>query len=346
MRVLAIDPGTMSTAILLVEENRVEEYIEITSRELSRKPETLFEVIERKEPDIVVAPSGYGLPPVDIRDLSLEERLKSLLIREDDPGVEDLKYISFFLRNVSRVKVPVIGLPGVYNLATISNSKRINRIDLGTADKVATAILAAYIYTEGDIERLKNSNIIVLELGAFTAGVAISRGEIIDGIGGTLYPIGLVSGGGWDGEVTVYIARRIFKKDLFRGGLRDICRSTDLRDVYERCREAFDRYVEDIAKTIAMLEVSIRKRSSERIKIYLSGRGADKLIIESLEEYNYIAETLPSYFKNTKSHSEIKRSVEGAALYGLLWVNNRDFLRTLGVLREWISYTDRLLYYK
>ncbi|MEL9929596.1 MAG: DUF1464 family protein [Sulfolobales archaeon] len=345
MRVLAIDPGSITTSVATVENDKIYRYREVSSKELSRNPEMLFEMIEEDQPDIIVAPSGYGLPPVDIRELNTEERLKSLLLREDDPGIEDLKYISYFLKHVERIKVPVIGVPGIYNLATIDPSKRINRIDLGTADKTATAILAIYVHSRGDLERLSRSNIIVMELGAFTSGIAVKEGRIIDGVGGTLYPIGLISGGGWDGEIAVILGRRIYKRDLFKGGLKSICGTIDLEEIYVRCREGFERYIDDIAKTIAVLERSIRRGGlkEDEIKIYLSGRGARNIVVKALKEYGYNPEILPRFFKG--SDEKIKSSAEGSALYGILWKNNRDFLRRIGVLEDWIPYDMKLIYY-
>ncbi|MGC9009864.1 MAG: DUF1464 family protein [Sulfolobales archaeon] len=346
MRILAIDPGTLTTAVAVGDEKNIEFYYEVNSEELSKRPEHLFEIINSLDPDLVVAPSGYGLPPIDLRKIESKYRSAALLKYFDDPGIEELRFISFFLNNIDSLKMPVIGLPSIYNLITVPEYRIYNRVDLGTSDKTALAILASVIYSGEDIERLKRANIIVVELGAFTAGIAIANGEIIDGVGGSLFPIGLVSRGGLDTEIAVLMRRRIYKRDVFSGGLRDLCGTTDLEEIRARCPTAYDRYIDDIAKTIAMLEVSIRKNSKIRdgVKIYLSGRGASLMIINSLKEYGFEEiDILPSYY----GRPHIKRSVEGSLLYGLLWsgVKNKDILYVLGVLRGYreIKYYKDLL---
>ncbi|MGC9148368.1 MAG: DUF1464 family protein [Sulfolobales archaeon] len=343
MRILAIDPGTITTAVAVGDETSIEFYYEVNSKDLSKKPEYLFEIINNLDPDLVIAPSGYGLPPIDLRRIESKSRLAALLKYADDPGIEELRFISFFLNNIDSLQMPVVGLPSVYNLITVPEYRVYNRIDLGTSDKTALAILAGVIYSGEDVEKLKKANIVVIELGAFTAGIAIANGEIIDGVGGSLFPIGLVSRGGLDTEIAVSMKRRIYKRDVFSGGLRDLCGTTDLEKIQKECFTAYNRYIDDIAKTIAMLEVSIRRTSKikSEIKIYLSGRGALPMIIESLKEYGFNEiDILPSYYGKT----HVKRSVEGALLYGLLWsgVKNRDILNILGILRGF----REIVYYK
>ncbi|MEM2203615.1 MAG: DUF1464 family protein [Sulfolobales archaeon] len=333
MKVLAIDPGTLSTGIIVTSEKGLEDYIEVVSEELSREPEKLLDIIESNTPNLVVAPSGYGLPPIDLRSLDPAELATATLVREDDPGVGGLRYISYFLKRLKTMRMPVIGIPGVANLASVPSSRKINRIDLGTADKVALTVLAAMIHSNEDRGVLRRSSFIVVELGAFTAAVAVKSGKIIDGIGGTLFPIGIISSGGWDGEMAVAIGRRIYKRDLFSGGLRDICGSIDIEIIRSKCPEGYERYLDDIAKTISMLQTSIKKdRWRGSIKIYMSGRGAVKAIIEDLWKYYEIdAEILRNYYRDG-----IKKPAEGAALYGLAWigVKDRGILETLGIF-DW-----------
>ena len=332
MKILAIDPGTITTAIALGEEHEIYYYEEIESSKLSKNPHKIFQLIKSLSPDLVVAPSGYGLPPIDLRRLSVEKRLSALLRASDDPGVEELRYISYFLRNIDDLPMPVVGVPGVYNIPTVPEYRLYNRIDLGTADKTLLAVLASYIHTQGDIGKLRKTNLIVIELGAFSAGVAVANGEIIDGVGGSMFPIGLISRGGLDSEVAILFKRRILKRDIFRGGIRDLCGTILIEEIYEKCPEIYSRYVDDIAKTIAILKTSIERSSGARdVKIYLSGRGASRIIIDSLRDYGLVnTEILPSHY-----NKQIKRVIEGSILYGLMWSGSIDrrFLIDLGILR-------------
>ena len=65
-----------------------------------------------------------------------------------------------------------------------------------------------------------SSTFAVVELGsAFSAVLVVSGGRLVDASAGTRGPIGLRSGGAWDGEVA-YWRSPLSKDDLFRGGLR------------------------------------------------------------------------------------------------------------------------------
>jgi predicted butyrate kinase (DUF1464 family) len=101
---------------------------------------------------------------------------------------------------------------------------------------------------------------IQLELGgAFTAAVAVERGCIVDGVGGTAGPMGARAAGALDGEVA-YLAGRVSKAMLFRGGMADIPGE----------RLATDAYVESAVKAVAMLAVS----APGAREVILSGRMA------------------------------------------------------------------------
>src|SRR5262249_27715485 len=111
--------------------------------------------------------------------------------------------------------LPAVFLPGVIHLPTVPAHRKINRIDLGTADKLAVVALALALWG-GD--RPEGYTGCVVELGsAFTACVVIAGGQVVDGLGGTGGPIGWGSGGAWDGEVA-YLLSPLGKGDLFTGG--------------------------------------------------------------------------------------------------------------------------------
>src|SRR5262249_40336909 len=62
----------------------------------------------------------------------------------------------------------------------------------------------------------------VVEIGsAFTAVLVVQEGRLVDASAGTRGPIGVRSGGAWDGEVA-YWKCPLSKRDLFRGGLEDL----------------------------------------------------------------------------------------------------------------------------
>jgi predicted butyrate kinase (DUF1464 family) len=147
--------------------------------------------------------------------------------------------------------------------------RKLNRVDLGTADKVAAVALG--IWDQSDRLGLEpgRTSFILLELGgAFTAAVAVDQGAILDGVGGTTGPMGWKSSGGWDGEVA-FLAGTVGKDLLFRGG-----RSEPPAD-----GEALAAYVEGALKAIVTLTVAV----PEPREILLSGRhAADPEVLQGL----------------------------------------------------------------
>src|SRR5207302_8738893 len=133
---------------------------------------------------LVAGPSGYGLPLVRAEDCTERDIALMTLVRSDDLGHQGVAGFSSLLRELRASGLPVVFLPGVIHLPTVPGHRKVNRIDLGTADKLCVAALA--------IERVANAwtregPFCVLELGsAFTAAVVVSEhGEIIDGVGGS-----------------------------------------------------------------------------------------------------------------------------------------------------------------
>jgi predicted butyrate kinase (DUF1464 family) len=213
-RVIGIDPGTVSIDIVGLEDGRVWLDRTFPTREALRAPDTLVELLQASGPlDLIAGPSGYGLPLVMASEVTPDQlRLAFLSVDGDDGGIGGLGRLS---RLMAGSGLPVIYTPGVVHLPTVPLHRKLNRIDLGTADKVAVAALGI----RDQAERGVASSFILLELGgAFTAALAVEDGAIIDGVGGTAGPMGWRSGGGWDGEVA-FLAGDISKEALYRGGV-------------------------------------------------------------------------------------------------------------------------------
>ena len=116
---------------------------------------------------------------------------------------------------------PLVFLPGGFHLPTIPAYRKAGAVNFGTADKVAVAALALWFdaTATGDFA---HSTFAVVEVGsAFTAILVVHWGQIVDASAGTRGPLGLRSGGAWDGEVA-YWRGPLAKDDLFRGGLADL----------------------------------------------------------------------------------------------------------------------------
>jgi predicted butyrate kinase (DUF1464 family) len=149
------------------------------------------------------------------------------LVRPDERGPDDARRqgvlgFASLLRELRTSSLPVIFLPGVIHLPTVPAHRKINRIDLGTADKLCVAALALAQRTRKLEVQPGSYHGCVVELGsAFTACLVLSGGRVVDGLGGTSGPPGWRGGGAWDGEVA-YLLSPLQKRDLFAGGVASV----------------------------------------------------------------------------------------------------------------------------
>lgn len=216
-RVVGIDPGTVSIDLCGLDDGRVFLDHSWPTAEALADPARFIARLEAAGPlDLVAGPSGYGLPLVPAKDATEEDlRLAFLAPPGETGGVGGLRAL---VRALARSTLPVVLTPGVVHLPTVSPSRKVNRVDLGTADKVCAAALAIAEHARQFGRALAEVSLVLLELGgAFTAAVAVADGRIVDGVGGSSGPLGFRGAGALDGEVA-YLAGEVPKAMLFRGG--------------------------------------------------------------------------------------------------------------------------------
>ncbi|MFI5209246.1 MAG: DUF1464 family protein [Gemmatimonadales bacterium] len=216
-RVIGIDPGTVSIDLCGLDRGKV--WLDRTfptDLALQEPASLLALLIAGGTPDLIAGPSGYGLPMMRGTDLDEPSLRLALLAPAGAEG--GLGGLGRLMKAMAGSGLPVLFTPGVIHLSTVPAHRKCNRIDLGTADKVAVAALAVRDQALRLAIPPTDTSFILLELGgAFTAALAVERGAIVDGIGGTSGPMGWRSGGAWDGEVAI-LAGRVTKAMLFRGG--------------------------------------------------------------------------------------------------------------------------------
>jgi predicted butyrate kinase (DUF1464 family) len=185
----------------------------------------------------------------------------------------------------------------------VPEHRKLNRIDLGTADKLSAAVLGIQeecVRRESQPEQI---SFILLELGgAFTAAVAVEQGQVVDGIGGTSGPIGWQAAGALDGEVA-FLAGPISKADLFQGGI-----TTLLERDPTRASIAHDAYCEGAVKAVHQL----RHSAPSAKDILLSGRRSTPDMVERLRRD--LAE-VGSVRRLNGFAQEAKEGAQGAALF-------------------------------
>jgi predicted butyrate kinase (DUF1464 family) len=301
-RVLGIDPGTSSWDLVGLEHGCLFFERSIPTSEIKRNPLELIKLVESMNLDVLVAPSGYGLPLKKVKDLTSRDLRLLVLKRRDDARVMGLSSV---LELLKRTEVEAYIIPGVKHLPTVPEFRKINKIDMGTPDKVCTAALALAEQAARLGIDYDQTSFILIELGsAFNAVLAIKDGKIIDGIGGTLAQLGFSAAGRMDGELA-YLLGGFDKEHLYRGGVKDILAKdiTPEELLKEEDTLAFNAYIEGILKDVAEMRVSLGHEPRE---ILISGK------LAYLKQVLGDKRVMP--IETVKGFARVKHAAQGAAL--------------------------------
>jgi predicted butyrate kinase (DUF1464 family) len=304
-RVVGCDPGTSSLDVVALDDGAVVGQVRFEPVQLRSDPAAAVKWLESRGPfDLVAGPSGYGLPLIRNTDCTDEQLELMSLASGIAGGVAAFSPVAKAFRDS---QLPVVFLPGVIHLPTVPVHRKLNRIDLGTADKLGVAALA--------IDRVSDSwtregPLCVVELGTgFTAAIVVNEhGAVIDGAGGTSGAVGWRSSGAWDGEVACRLSP-VAKADLFTGGASFIP-DPEVRRAY---------FLESLVKLVAGL-CGLHEPQDRFEKIVLSGRlfATEPAFVDSLHldavlapfarsEYEVVSlESLPGAW--------VKEAAQGAAL--------------------------------
>jgi predicted butyrate kinase (DUF1464 family) len=223
-RVAGVDPGTLSFDVCALDDGDVVLERSFPTVEVGADPAPLVGALVEHGPfELVLGPAGYGLPLVPASQVGDRELALMLLLREDEPhgrvGVGGMRAI---VRALIAAGLPLVFGPGAIHLPTIPAYRKWNRIDLGTADKVASvALCIADQARRLDIDFAETA-FVMLELGgAFSAALAVDGGRIVDGLGGSAGPIGARACGALDAEVAYLLGGELSKRTVFSGGALD-----------------------------------------------------------------------------------------------------------------------------
>ena len=286
-KALGIDPGTKSFDLVVIDNDRVIWEKSIDTIDIARDPEVLIEAIEEAgNIDLIAGPSGYGTPIVCNEDIidpyTFALEILLLTSREDieegmkrgEPGIAVYKALADTVAVLWEKKARVCYIPSVILLPTVPSYRKINRIDMGTADKMAIAVLGVFDQSRRLGIGYEETSFILIEMGyGYNAVLAVDQGKIIDGYGGTLVPTGFLTIGSIDAEAVV-AGRSWSKSDVFYGGVSTICNEYNVEKALEKalkedtCRDAFKNMYESIVKTVYAINKSLEKPR----EIILSGR--------------------------------------------------------------------------
>jgi predicted butyrate kinase (DUF1464 family) len=337
-RVIGIDPGTVSLDICGLDDGRVFLDQSLPTRKALAEPALLIGILDDAGTtapiDLIAGPSGYGLPLTAVRDLSESDlRLAYLAVEGESGGIGGLRAL---MRALARTSLPVVLTPGVIHLTSVPPQRKVNRVDMGTADKVCAVALAVREQAARRACGEHDVSFILLELGgAFSAAIAVDRGRIVDGLGGTSGPLGMRAAGAWDGEVA-YLAGAVSKRMLFEGGVATIAGTPDAPvDVLAAPstpagRLAWDAYLESAVKAVAAMAASV---AGVR-QVIVSGRLGH---VDAVRDE--IASRLRTFMTDPAVHalggfaSVSKQAAQGAALIadGLAGGRSAALVATMGI---------------
>ena len=268
MRIVGIDPGTYSFDLFGMENNEkiiIDESIK--SEDIFQNPHLLIDKLDVLMPlDIVVGPSGYGIPLKSIKDVTEEDIGKMIPLDTKVAVNEGIKNVILELK---QRKMPVYFTPGVIHLTTVPAYRKWNKFDMGTADKVCCVALGIKDQSERLNIHFNKTSFIYVEVGyGFTGVIAVKDGKIIDGIGGTNGSLGFLSGGGMDAEIAIRLKPPLTQEIVFRGGLKDfVGKGIEPKDLIN-FKEAITLLGESIEKDVASITVSLPNPK----EVVLSGR--------------------------------------------------------------------------
>lgn len=317
VRVVGIDPGTRSFDLCGIDDGKVFLDATIPSTQIAENPGSVIDVLKSVMPlDVVVAPSGYGLPLTHISKIGQREHFLTILVRPDDLKISVLKGLRKLVNMLKDEGFNAYFIPGVVHMPTVPEYRKANKIDMGTADKLCCAVLGIYDQSQHLGIPYGQTSFILVEMGfGYNAVIAVENGEIVDGIGGTTGGLGFLTLGAMDGELA-YLLGEFSKDTLFQGGAAYIAGNGTITpealaeeaEADQKKKTALDSFVDSIVKSAAAMAVSVKHPR----EILVSGR-----ISRVNKIYERIDDRLMTFgnVRKVSRFAEVaKEAAQGAAL--------------------------------
>ena len=328
MRVVGIDPGTYSFDLFGMEDSQkviIDESIK--SEDILKNPYLLLKRLKELMPlDIVVGPSGYGIPLKRIEDITEDDIGKMIPLDTQIAVNEGIKKV---LLEMKEKEIPVCFTPGVIHLETVPSYRKWNKFDMGTADKVCCIALGIKDQSERLNIPFDKTSFVYVEIGyGFTAVMSVKDGKIVDGIGGTNGSIGFLGCGGMDAEIAIRLKPPVTQEIVFKGGVKDfIGEDIEPRDLIN-FKEAILLLGESTEKDVASILVSMPNPK----EIVLSGRLIDHDFIK--DELMHRLNKYAPVVKVNKLSRIAKEAACGAYIIGegLLGKRYHELVENMGIL--------------
>ena len=336
VKAVGIDSGTKTMDIYGFDDQSGDVLVDfaLSREEVTKNPSLVVDKLREIQQasgkiDAIAGPAGYGLPLQRAADASLEDIALATFVTKADVErkikIIGLRQLMQLMKNTRDLNIWFT--PSVIQLSTVPEYRKANRVDMGTNDKVPSAILAA----KDQAERLgigyDETSFIVVEVGfAYTSAMAVKNGQIVDAMAGTAGFPSFLGMGFLDGELVYALANTVEdfpKLMLFAGGAaavagfdtsKPIEQFIQEAETNEKTRAGLNLMLESIVKDVASLLPSVKPR-----EIILSGR------FSKIPQFHAMAEKrLSAFFDEVGSKIDVvklqgnakvaKGAAEGAAI--------------------------------
>jgi len=347
MRILGVDPGTVSFDLCLLDNENVIEEDSIPSTTVAEQPEILAQKCLDMRPDVMIAPSGYGLPNRRFKDLTPNDMFELTLVREGEI-VPVLVGMQKFFQIMTGTNLDILFIPGIIQLPTVPKSRKYNKIDMGTADKLCIGALSVETVSRAQYKKYSEISHVVVEIGGgYNALISIHNGQIINGIGGTLFPGPcFMNAGALDGELA-YLLGKFEKTLLFQGGASNLAEKDGIaiesftREAYPH---AFDAFIEGILQAVCSQQTILASKD-----VYVSGRlsaceNIYQAVKQPLEAVGYKVERLARLSEKSKVAAQ-GYAVVGNGLCGGCFqplVKHLQIDKAAGSVLDYVYWRDRI----
>ncbi len=343
MRIIGIDPGTRSFDFFGKDGDEILIDATVPSEDVAADSIVIVETIRKLLPlDLIVGPSGYGLPLTEIKDLTpLDVKLMCPL----DGSVPVNEGIRKVVQLMKDEGMPVVFTPQVVQLSTVPLYRKANKCDMGTADKVCCVAMGVRDQAEALGIGYDETSFVLAEVGhGFNAAFAVSGGAIVDGVGGTSGGPGFLTLGTMDSEIAMR-TDSFPQISLFTGGAGTMTGRADMTPEIlvaerERYTDAWNMLIESVVKNIAAMLVPV----PEPREILLTGR-----LTDMPEVYAELGKRLARYGKVRKlkrrDAAVAKEAAEGAYVIGegLAGGNYRGIVESLALRQAKGTMFDHIL---
>jgi len=334
VRVVGIDPGTRSMDVCALKDGKP--YFErvVDTARVAAEPGLLVEAVSEAMPaDLVVGPSGYGVELTYLKDIPLtllrDWYYQYILLTRRESIEEALRRkvfgaLIYYAMAESAVEMkrrawPVVYVPGVVHLPTVPEHRKVNKVDMGTVDKMCVAILGIRDQAERLSIPYSEVSFVQVEMGfGYNAVLGVQGGGIVDGIGGTTMPgPGFLTLGSMDAELAP-LGGTWDKADVFAGGSATISGVLDPESMLKnleadpKCALAWEAMLEGVHKGVLSMGASVPKPK----EILISGRivripRVEKVLKEKLGSIAPVRKV-----SGLRGVKDVKETAQGYALVG------------------------------